>query len=118
MDILELLKDRHDIQTFAEGQNVFEVGDPASVMYVVMSGQVDIVVHEKIIDTVEPSGIVGEMALIDSRPRSATAIAKTECQVVPINRALFAKLIQSEPDFAIQVMRIMVERLRYMNALV
>ena len=56
------------------------------------------------------------MALIDTQPRSATATASTECKVVPINEERFTYLIQEMPEFAIQVMKVVVQRLRLMNA--
>jgi len=113
----KLLQQIHDVQSFTEGQNIFELGDAGDVMYVVMEGEVDIIVHDQVCDTVVPGGIIGEMALIDSRPRSATAVARTDCKVVAINDDLFINLVQEEPNFALEVMRTMVERLRYMNTL-
>lgn len=118
MNIKELLQNDQDVETFSQGQSIFEFGDIGTAMYVLVEGQVDIIVHDKVYDTVESGGILGEMALIDARPRSATAIAKTDCKVVPINDARFRQLVQEKPDFALQVMRVMVERLRYMNAMV
>ncbi|HEU5100134.1 MAG TPA: Crp/Fnr family transcriptional regulator [Roseiflexaceae bacterium] len=59
-----------------------------------------------------PGGIVGEMALIDDRPRSATAVAATDCRLVPIDERRFTFLVQQTPMFALAVMRVMAERLR------
>ena len=57
-------------------------------------------------------GIMGELALIDSKPRSASAVAKTDCRLVPLDDKQFIFLVQQTPFFAIRVMRIMAERLR------
>ncbi len=62
-----------------------------------------------------PGAIFGEMVLVDNSPRSATAIARTDCRVVPISEKRFQFLIQETPYFAIQVMQIMATRLRRMN---
>lgn len=86
------------------------------MMYVVKEGEVNILVNDKVIETVGPGGMVGEMALIDTHSRSATVVAKTGCQLVPINEKRFAFLIQQTPYFALQVMRVLVERLRKMDA--
>ena len=87
-------------------------------LHVIIEGEVDISVDNKFLDTTGTGGIVGEMALIDSRPRSATAIAKTECKLVPIDQKQFTFLVQQTPNFAINVMKIMVERIRKLDALV
>jgi CRP-like cAMP-binding protein len=70
----------------------------------------------KLVETVRPGGILGEMALIDAAPRSATAIAKTQCVLVPIDEKRFADLIQRRPEFALHVMRVLANRLRRMDS--
>jgi len=102
-----------EYQSFASGQIIFSEGAPGENMYIVAEGQVDIVGNGKLIETIEPGGIFGEIALIDNQPRSATAIARTDCLLTPINRAHFLTLIRRTPSFAIQVMRVMANRLRY-----
>jgi CRP-like cAMP-binding protein len=56
------------------------------------------------------------MALIDRRPRSATAIAKTDAHLVRIDERRFQFMVQQTPFFALEVMRTIVRRLRDMNA--
>ena len=58
------------------------------------------------------------MALIDRASRSANAVAATDCEVVPIDERLFVILVQDAPYFALDVMRVLAERLRAMNKLV
>lgn len=65
----------------------------------------------KVIDTTLPGGILGEMALVDDLPRSATAVAKTACKVVPVNERQFNFMVQETPIFAITEMRIMCDPL-------
>ena len=105
-----------DHVSFAAGQQIFAEGQPGDVMYVVKEGEVDITVHDKLVETVRPGGILGEMALLDHNPRSATAVARTDCQLVPINEARFQFLVQQTPYFAIEVMRVLANRLRHMDA--
>ena len=66
----------------------------------------------KIVETLSPGGIFGEMALIDGSPRAATARAKTACEVAPITEKSFLFLVHETPFFAIAVMRALAERLR------
>jgi len=56
------------------------------------------------------------MALIDSGPRSATAIAATTAKLVAVDSKQFTFLVQEHPTFALQVMKIMAERLRNADA--
>jgi CRP/FNR family cyclic AMP-dependent transcriptional regulator len=102
-------------RAFAAGQVIFNAGSPGDVMYVVKEGEVDVLVRDRVVETIGPGGILGEMALIDRGPRSASAVAKTDCQLVPIDEARFKYMVQQTPYFAIEVMRVMVRRLRHMN---
>lgn len=109
----DLFRQADDIHTLTAGATLFSEGqDAGGVMYVVQEGEVDILVRGECIDTIGPGTCVGEIALIDSRPRSATAVAKTDCKLVPINERRFNFLVQQTPHFALQVMRTMAERLR------
>jgi len=99
-------------QPFAPGQAIFREGEPGDSLYIVAEGQVDIVLGERILETVGPGGILGELALIDDKPRSASAIARTECLLAPVNREHFLALVQRTPLFALQVMRAIANRLR------
>ncbi len=81
-------------------------------MFVVCSGEVVIERAGKLIDNLSAGDIFGEMALIDGSPRSATARAKTDCQVAPISENAFQKLLVETPLFALSVMRTLADRLR------
>jgi CRP-like cAMP-binding protein len=111
---------RHEtnVVTFSAGETIFEEGSPGDVMYIVQEGEVDIMIHNHLIETVGPGGIVGEMGLIDSTARSGSAIAKTDCKLVPLDETRFKVYVHNTPFFAIQVMRVMAERLRRMDQLV
>jgi len=61
---------------YPSGHVFFSLGDPGDVMYVVLSGEVDIFIRDKIVETVRSGGIFGEMAVIDDRERSAAARAR------------------------------------------
>jgi CRP/FNR family cyclic AMP-dependent transcriptional regulator len=101
--------------SFAKGETVFAVGDKGDAMYVVRTGEVTIERGGQVMETLGPGGIFGEMALIDGSPRSATARAKTDCVVAPINEKSFLFLVHETPFFAIAVMRTLAQRLRHMN---
>ena len=94
------------------GEPVFFEHQAGAEMYVVVSGRLDVLSYGKVLETVGPGGIVGEMALIDEAPRSAAALAAEKSEVAVIPRALFLQLVQDEPAFALHVMRVLAARLR------
>jgi CRP/FNR family cyclic AMP-dependent transcriptional regulator len=100
---------------FAAGETVFAEGDPGDLMYVIQQGEVDLMVDQRLLETVTAEGFFGEMALIDGGPRSATAIARIDCALVPIDLRRFTFMVQETPFFAIQIMRVMSARLRRGN---
>jgi CRP/FNR family cyclic AMP-dependent transcriptional regulator len=81
-------------------------------MYVVRSGEIEIKRDGVVVESLSAGGIFGEMALIDGSPRSATARAKTDCELAPINEKSFLFFVHETPFFAIAVMRTLAERLR------
>jgi CRP-like cAMP-binding protein len=111
---------RHETQVvpFAAGQTLFGEGDPGDVMYVVQEGEVDIIIQGRLVETVGPGGVVGELALIDGSYRSGSAIAKTDCKLVALDETRFKVFVHNTPFFAIQVMRVMADRLRRMDQLI
>jgi CRP-like cAMP-binding protein len=112
MTTIGLFRNSTDFETFAAGSVIFNEGDSGRHLYAVKEGTVDILVHGQVVASIGPGEIFGEMALIDSEPRSAKAVAKTECQLVSVDERRFAFLVQQTPQFALQVMKIMAERLR------
>ena len=69
-------------------------------------------VHSIRVGKIHAGGFFGEMGLINNKPRSATATAKTDCRVVKINEGDFYFMIQHAPFFAIEVMQVLAERVR------
>jgi CRP/FNR family cyclic AMP-dependent transcriptional regulator len=101
--------------TFSAGEVIFTAGDAASQLFVVKSGEVDILVHDTVVETLTQGGIFGELALIDHAPRSATAVARTEIEVVAVSERQFLFMVSEAPFFALSVMRVLARRLRQTN---
>jgi CRP/FNR family transcriptional regulator, cyclic AMP receptor protein len=114
---IHLFQHSTEQESFEAGQLIFTEGQPGKVMYVVTAGEVEIKIGDTVIEALGSGDILGEMALIDTQPRSATAIAKTNCRLAPIDEQRFTFLVQQTPYFALQVMRIMADRLRKARAL-
>ncbi|MGK7933255.1 MAG: cyclic nucleotide-binding domain-containing protein [Microcystaceae cyanobacterium] len=110
--ILGIFKPDDDTEDYSAGQTIFEQGQVGDVMYCILKGEVEIVFNNNVINTHSIGEIFGELALIDTQIRSASAVAKTDCQLIPVNERRFIFLTQQHPFFALHVMRILAERLR------
>ena len=58
------------------------------------------------------------MAMIDGAPRTATAVARSDCKLFPVDEKRFQFLVQQTPYFAIEVMRVLAGRLRRVDQLI
>lgn len=112
MPLIDLMPSDAPLVPAAAGKIIFAQDDSGDVMYVVVEGQAQIMIDGKLVETVGRGGILGEMALIDAGPRSATVIAKTQCLLIPIDEKRFSELVARQPEFALHVMRILANRLR------
>jgi CRP-like cAMP-binding protein len=102
-------------QSFSAGSVIFREGEHGDAMYIVQSGEVDLYVHQYLVETVPVDGFFGEMALVDRVARSGTAVAKMDCILIPINQRHFLFMIEETPFFALAVTRAMSTRLRRHN---
>ena len=100
------------ITAFAAGQTIFREGDEGHDLFVIKSGKVDILAHDRLLTTLPEGTIFGEMALIDPAPRSATAVAQTPVELAVMNEKQFAYYVSHVPYFALNVMRVLTRRLR------
>ena len=106
------------IRSFKAGEIIFRHGDPAEELYIVKSGKVEIRLGNRLLDTLSELSIFGEMALIDHSPRSATVVAATDATVVPVDEKQFLFLVSRTPHFALNVMRVLAQRLRTTNSVI
>lgn len=113
---INLFKHSKDVIDLAPGVALFREGDSSDdTMFVVLEGAVEVVHNDHVVETVEAGGMIGELALIDTVPRSASAIAATPCRLARVGKREFMFLVQEHPTFALQVMTVMAERLRRAN---
>ncbi len=100
---------------FEAGEKIFLEDDAADAMYMVRSGRVDVITYGTVLENVRAGGIFGELALIDDGRRSAAAMAAEPTEVVQIDKQTFLAVIRNDPEFALRVMSLLVNRLRRMN---
>lgn len=94
------------------GGIIFREGDDAHELFVIKSGQVRIQLGNRTLAEFSANDIFGEMALIDNEPRSATAIAVTDVELVAVSERQFLFMVGQTPYFALKVMRALAQRLR------
>ena len=99
----------------APDEVLFKTGDAPDAMYVVLDGRLEIMVAGKVVENAVRGAIIGEMALIDHTPRSATVIARENSSLVKLDALRFQRFIQINPFFATHVMKTLVERVRRMD---
>jgi CRP/FNR family transcriptional regulator, cyclic AMP receptor protein len=114
--------ERH-LRLFAAEAVIFHEGDAGAEMYVITQGRVEIrkttgPSSAKTLTTLQAGDLFGEMALIDRKPRSATAVAVEPTKVLVLNDTLFDKMLVSNPDFARRMIRILSDRIRRSNTVI
>ena len=99
------------------GTSIFAKGDPGSSLFGIRQGKVRITVpsvdgHDAVINLICKGDVFGEIALLDGRPRTADAVAVTDCELFVIERRDFVPLMREEPDIPLKLIEILCARLR------
>lgn len=115
MNLLELFGQSVDDRNFSAGEWLFHEGTPGDLVYVLLEGEVEISVRGEVLWLAQPGDLLGEMALIDTKSRSASAQAKTDCTVAAVGEQRFLELVGRTPEFSLHVMRVLADRLRGMD---
>lgn len=115
MNPAELFKFEENTIELAPGETLFRQGDAGDCMFVVLDGQLDVLVDGVSVEHSERGAILGEMALIDSSPRGATVLAIKPSSLASVDMRRFNFIIQQNPFFARHVMKELADRLRHMN---
>jgi CRP-like cAMP-binding protein len=104
-------------ETHAPKTVLFQKGDEAKGLYVIVSGDVAITLDspddkEVLVNIYGAGDTVGEMAVLDEEPRSANGVAQTEVTLVHVPTEKFLDFLRANPDIAIELMRVLTRRLR------
>ncbi|MEM7225468.1 MAG: cyclic nucleotide-binding domain-containing protein [Pseudomonadota bacterium] len=107
---------------YKAGDLIFKEGDPSDFAYIIHSGRVEILKHspkgEVRLAVLGPDDVLGEMGLLEERPRSASARAYEDVIASSVDHGEFVELITGEPKEGMALLRALFERLRTMNQLV
>ena len=101
---------------FDRGKTIVQEGQTGLRMYAVLDGHVAVRIGSSIVERLGPGGVFGELAILEQAPRMASAVAVTDCSLLPINRTAFLLLVKTSPDFAESLLGSLAERLRMLTA--
>ncbi len=112
-----------NVQSLGNHEIIFREGDMGKHMYVILDGNVEIRKRTgekttRTMITLKKGDIFGEMAVVEGKGRSATAIASSDCKLLRLDEASFYDLVQKNPDFAVKMIKTLSSRLRSADTLI
>lgn len=108
------------LQTFSAGEVLFREGEPGDRVFFIMQGRVKVHQrhsdgHDQELAQLGDTDIVGEMAVLDNRPRSATVTALEDTDVMVVEKANFLASMEQQPQLAIRFLKLLSERIHRLN---
>ncbi len=102
-------------RTYPKDTMIFSEGQPGDELYIIQKGSVKIVKivdnNEVLLAVLKQGDIFGEMALLESKPRSANAIAYEDCTVLAVNKENFERMVGSQPQIISRLTQLLAERI-------
>ena len=100
---------------YTPGERLCSQGEPGDSAFIILSGDADVVVAtengDQVVAKVGANDIVGEIAILCDVPRTATLVAVSDMDVLTISKDNFLKLLKEFPEMALEVMRVLAQRL-------
>ncbi|HEX8151305.1 MAG TPA: DUF1003 domain-containing protein [Pyrinomonadaceae bacterium] len=111
-----------DLVRLGEGETLFRAGEPGESLYLVRAGEVELSIQDNVgqkitLDTARPGDFFGEIALLDAGPRTATAVALAETELIELDRDDLLLLFTRKPDAALHMLAAMGRMTRKADAL-
>ena len=108
------------LKTYLQGETLFIEGEPGDRVFFIMSGRVQVIKtlasgESRELAVLGESDIVGEMAVLDGRPRSATVTALDETEVLVVLKDSFLASMEQQPKLAINFLKLLALRIDQMN---
>lgn len=101
--------------TYRAGERLFEKGEEGDAAYVIISGEVDVLVPtpsgEISVAVLGAKQIFGEMAVLCDQPRTTAIAAKSDLQVLRLDRKTIFEMLREFPDIALEFIKVLAERL-------
>lgn len=98
-----------DEEKIEQGHTLFQAGDPGDSLFIVVAGEIELFIKDTVgqkivLNTAQPGDMFGELAMLDSGPRTATALALTDCEVLVLDRDDLMLLFQRKPEAALHML--------------
>lgn len=111
------------VRTYDAKQVIFQKGDPGDRLYAILKGKVGISTSseqgkEIVLNILEPGDVLGEIALLDGKERTAGAAAMEATELLVIERADFLPFLEKRPKLCIKLMGVLCERLRWTSGMI
>jgi CRP/FNR family cyclic AMP-dependent transcriptional regulator len=104
---------------FPPGAVLFEEGQPGNHMYIIVTGEIEIRRQvgdaERVLAVLPAGEFFGEMAILNGRPRSATAVVRAAARLVVIDGTTFEAMLRARPEIALRMVRGLAARLHNAN---
>ena len=118
IETIKILLNSSNIKSFPAGAIIFQQGAEGKVMYGIIEGEVEMLVNDKIVETIKQGDVFGQGALLHSdHLRTSTARAKNDCKIALLDKGHFLFAVQETPLFALEVMRSYSDRFRRLKLL-
>lgn len=118
MDLQEVFENSDDLIAFPAGAEILTEENAGDCLYVVVEGEVIVSLQGMVLAKAQPGEVVGEMALINSKIRSASARAGTDCLLAKIDQKSFESLLRHVPEFNRHLISVLAGRLEHVYELI
>ena len=109
---LETVADRASETTFEDGETVTREGEPGKTFYIVTEGRLQVSQHGTLVRELGPGDFLGEISLVDGRPRTATVTAIGPVQALVMRRADFLEMVEWDSAVRLGILEALTERIR------
>ncbi len=121
--VLLALAQRGHLKSYAQGQTIYQRGDPGDSLMLIVAGRVKITnvttnAREVVLNFLGPGDVVGEIAALDGRERSAGAVALETTEGFVIYRRDLLGVLASSPEAMLEVIEVLCQKLRAASAIV
>src|ERR1700684_3993481 len=110
--VIDLFRHSHNSRPFKAGEVFFREGDDGGCLFVLLEGAVELRKGNRVLELVGTGEVFGEMELVEHAPRWASAVAVSDGTIVTVPEKQFNFLVANTPHFAIEMIRLVAERLR------
>ncbi|MDA3864347.1 MAG: cyclic nucleotide-binding domain-containing protein [Deltaproteobacteria bacterium] len=91
---------------------LFKEGDPGDGLFFILNGSLDIIIGKKVVNTLNEGDVLGEIALIDSKPRTASVKALELTSLLRFSPSLFDEILEEYPAIAKRVIQTLINHIR------